>query len=79
MKNHPLRLNNYTSTDDLQKIMGLILAAASTLALILTLQELVNGMAAISRGSGSQCRQNQLAEIVHVGLDLFQILLILAF
>ena len=53
MKNPPLRLNNYTGIEDLQKIMGLILAAASTGALILTLQELVNGMSATILATGA--------------------------
>ncbi len=53
MKNPPLRTAYYTGIDDLQKIMGLILAAASTGALILTLQELVSGMAATILATGA--------------------------
>ena len=53
MNNSPVRLNNYTGIEDLQKVMGLILALASTGALILTLQELVNGMAATILATGA--------------------------
>ncbi|WP_067585366.1 hypothetical protein [Endozoicomonas ascidiicola] len=53
MNNQPLRLANYTGSDDLQKLMGLILATASTGALIITLQDLVSGMAATILATGS--------------------------
>lgn len=51
----PLRPTYYTSSNinDIQKLMGLILATASTGALILTLQELVSGMAATILATGA--------------------------
>ena len=51
----PLRPIYYTSSNinDIQKLMGLILATASTGALILTLQELVSGMAATILATGA--------------------------
>lgn len=51
----PLRPNHYTGshTNDIQKLMGLILATASTGALIITLQSLVSGIAATALATGS--------------------------
>lgn len=51
----PLRPNHYTgsTTNDIQKLMGLMLATASTGALIITLQSLVSGLAAMILATGS--------------------------
>ena len=51
----PLRTNYYTGShrEDLQKLMGLMLAAASTGALIITLQDLVSGLIATTLATGS--------------------------
>ncbi|MGO0307264.1 hypothetical protein ACTL6P_11755 [Endozoicomonas acroporae] len=52
---HPLRPIHYTDSNinDIQKLMGLILATASTGALIITLQSLVSGIAATALATGS--------------------------
>jgi len=50
---HPQRLIQYTSRNDLQKLMGLMLAAASTGALVITLQDLVSGLTATILATGS--------------------------
>ncbi|USE39153.1 hypothetical protein [Endozoicomonas sp. SCSIO W0465] len=53
MEKHPQRLIQYTSRNDLQKLMGLMLAAASTGALVITLQDLVSGLTATILATGS--------------------------
>ena len=53
MEKHPQRPTQYTSRNDLQKLMGLMLAAASTGAMIITLQDLVSGLAATLPATGS--------------------------
>lgn len=53
MDKHPQRLTQYTSWNDLQKLMGLMLAAASTGALVITLQDLVSGLTATILATGS--------------------------
>ncbi len=53
MDKHPQRTIQYTSWNDLQKLMGLMLAAASTGALVITLQDLVSGLTATILATGS--------------------------
>lgn len=49
----PLQSKNYSSRADLQKGMGFMLAAASSGALMITLQDLVTGMLATALASGA--------------------------